>query len=63
MAKVTFKTSDGREIAEEDAQTELVRLMKKRQSQTPGMAFAAARDEILGDEPVLAKAWLGVDED
>ena len=63
MAKATFKTSAGREIAEEDVDTEIVRLAHEKQALAPTLSFAAARDLALRDNPELAKAWLGKIED
>ena len=59
--KVTFKTSDGREV--EDAGTEIVRLAHEKQAACPTLTFSAARDLVMRAEPTLAKAWLGTDED
>jgi hypothetical protein len=61
--KLFFKTSAGREIAPEDVDTEIVRLAHEKQALAPTLAFAAARDLVMRDNPELAKAWLGTDED
>ena len=62
MTTLTFKTSDGRLV--EKPGEEIWKMARRMQATNPAMTFSAARDVVLGDEPVLAKAWLvGTDED
>ena len=60
---ILFKTSDGRELDEADAGTEIVRLAHEKQAACPTLSFSAARDLVMRAEPAMAKAWLGMDED
>ena len=60
---ITFKTSDGREIADEDVGKEIVRLAHEKQAACPTLSFSAARDLVMRAEPAMAKAWLGTDEE
>ena len=61
MTTLTFKTSDGRLV--ENPGEEIWRLAKRMQALNPAMTFSAAKDVVLRDEPVLAKAWLIGEED
>ena len=46
-----------------DAGAELVARAQKLQGEDGKLSFAAARDRVMKADPVLAKAWLGTDED
>ena len=58
--KLTFKTSDGREV--DNPGMEIWRLAKRMQATNPAMTFAACRDVVMADEPELARGWLGESE-
>lgn len=58
--------SDNKDSAEgeyEDAGTEINARARKLQGEDGKLSFAAARDRVMLADPVLAKAWLGTDED
>ena len=61
MTTLTFKTSDGRLV--ENPGEEIWKMARRMQATNPALTFAAARDVVMTDEPVLAKAWLVGDED
>jgi hypothetical protein len=61
MTTVTFKTSDNREV--ENPGAEIWKMARRMQALNPALTFAAARDVVMSDEPVLARAWLNGHED
>ena len=61
MTTLTFKTSDGRLV--ENPGEEIWKMARRLQALNPALTFAAARDVVMSDEPVLARAWLNGHED